>query len=277
MPLAAVRLGAGVPEADFSATVAEVHGRACLLDCADAGLLTLAIEELGGLPRGITLATPPGFAFKGALTEGALAAARGGVLRIAGGALAVDLRRARPWRSALGALGLDSGREAVRAAWQAALMVVAADGRGDGLRAIGGDAIAALGAARRAGNADVAAQAVTRLVGLGAGRTPSGDDYLVGFIAGLLAGGDAERLATALRARVRTLALRTNRVSRLYLEAAADGEVSERLHAVAAVIAAGGDAAAVQRAVTAALAVGHDSGAAGVLGLLDACAPPAGP
>ena len=272
MRLAALSLGAGVPGGDFGAAVAEVHARACLLAADDGTLLTLATAELGALPRGITLAAQPGLSFRAVLDVGAAAASRGGVLRIAGGALAVDLRGARRWRSDLGALRLDLGRAATRAAWQAAAAMVASDGRADGLRAIAGDTIAALTAATRAGDADAAGRAVARLVGLGAGRTPAGDDYLVGFLAGLLAGGDAAGFVTSLRQRARALAARTGRVSRLYLEAAADGEVSQRLHDVAAAIAAGRDRASVASAVAAALAVGHDSGAAGVLGLLDGCA-----
>lgn len=272
MRLAALSVGAGVPEADFAGTVAEVHRRACLLVAADDALLTLATAELGAMPRGITLAAQPGFSFRGVVATGAAAASRGGVLRIAGGGLAIDLRGARPWHSELGALRCDLGRAATLAAWQAAAAAVGADGRADGLLAIAGDTIAALTAATRAGDAQAVGRALARLVGLGAGRTPAGDDYLVGFVAGLLAGGRAAGIVACVQQQVRGLAARTNRVSRLYLDAAAAGEVSQRLHGVAAAIAAGGDRAAVERAVAAALAVGHESGAAGVLGLLHGCA-----
>ena len=86
---------------------------------------------------------------------------------------------------------------------------------------------------------------MSRLIGLGEGRTPAGDDYLVGCFAALWACCDASKaFATALSARLMVLATHTENLSRLYLEAAAIGEVSERIAAVATGIAAGSDDAA---------------------------------
>ena len=99
---------------------------------------------------------------------------------------------------------------------------------------------------------------MSRLIGLGEGRTPAGDDYLVGYFAALWSCSDASKaFAAALSARLMVLATRTEDLSRLYLEAAAIGEVSERMLAVATGIAAGSDNAAIGRAVAAALAVGQ--------------------
>ncbi len=117
-----------------------------------------------------------------------------------------------------------------------------------------------------------AEQAAARLVGLGAGGTPARDDVLVGYLAGLWTSiaGDRPRadFVAGLADIVRGLGKRTNDVSRVYLEAAADGEVSERLAAVVTPIAAGGPAPSVARAAAAAIAVGHSSGADATLGLL---------
>ena len=111
------------------------------------------------------------------------------------------------------------------------------------------------------------------LVGLGEGRTPAGDDYLVGYFAALWACSDASRgFAAVLGPRLVALATRTEHLSGLYLEAAAAGEVSQLIAGVAACIAAGSDDATIGRAVAAALAVGHSSGAAALLGLLQGCA-----
>jgi Protein of unknown function (DUF2877) len=115
-------------------------------------------------------------------------------------------------------------------------------------------------------------RAVERLVGLGAGGTPAGDDLLVGCLAGLWSSiaRDQRRadFAAALADILRGLGNRTNDVSRVYLEAAADGEVSERLADVAARIAAGEAPPIVAAAAAAAITVGHSSGADGILGLL---------
>jgi len=91
---------------------------------------------------------------------------------------------------------------------------------------------------------------MSRLIGLGEDRTPAGDDYLVGYFAALWACSDASKaFAAALSARLMVLATRTEDLSRLYLEAAAVGEVSEWILAVATGIAAGSDNAAIGRAV----------------------------
>jgi hypothetical protein len=114
------------------------------------------------------------------------------------------------------------------------------------------------------------------LVGLGDGLTPEGDDYLIGYFAGLWACGGADRsrvnFVLALSGWLKRIALCAGKTSRVYLEAAADGEVSERLFDLANSVAGGSDSAAVNRAAAAALAVGHSSGACGVCGFLQACA-----
>ena len=57
-------------------------------------------------------------------------------------------------------------------------------------------------------------------------------------------------------------------MSRVYIEAAAAGEVSERLAAVATCIAAGATPTAIAGAALAAIEIGHSSGADGMLGFL---------
>ena len=88
-----------------------------------------------------------------------------------------------------------------------------------------------------------AGQEAERLVGLGAGGTPAGDDVLVGYLAGLWTSvkGDRPRagFAAGLADLVGDLGERTNDISRVYLEAAAEGEVSERLADVVRSIAEG--------------------------------------
>ena len=147
------------------------------------------------------------------------------------------------------------------------------DGRSKSLRHVAGVTLDSLADATRLLHTAGTERAMSRLIGLGEGRTPAGDDYLVGYFAALCACSDASKaFAAALSARLMVLATRTEDLSRLYLEAAAVVEVSERIAAVATGIAAGSDNAAIGRAVAAALAVGHSSGAAAVFGLLHGCA-----
>jgi hypothetical protein len=272
MRLAALATGAGVPAGDFSGRVVELHAQAALVALSDAYYVTLIAPQLGRFPYGITLDMPPECSFRTLLPVDADIAARGGMLRVAGGP-AIDLRNARPWRSRLCTLHMDLARAPVKCAYRTAWSAFDADGRGTGLPRVAGVTLERLTEATRHRDAVAAEAAMSCLVGLGEGRTPAGDDYLVGFCAALWAGdGAAKSFAAVLGRRLASLAIRTERLSRLYLKAAAVGEVPERIAAVAGGITAGGDEAEIGRLVAAALAVGHSSGAAALLGLLQGCA-----
>ena len=275
MRLVALSTGVGAPAGDFAGRVAAVHRLVCVISLDGQSPLTLATLAIGRLPRCITLDAPPEFAFPGIVAEGAVVGARGGILRI-GGALSIDLRSATPWRSRLGDLCLDDAREAARRALEVTRAALDQDGRAGALLRIASARLEALASAARRFDAATAGAAMSGLIGLGEGATPAGDDYLVGYFAGLwtCAGGAPARLTfiAALRQRLTRSALPTSAVSRVYLEAAFDGEVSERLFDLARAIASGSDDDAVHRAAASALAVGHSSGACGLLGFLEACA-----
>jgi hypothetical protein len=273
MRLAALSVGDGVPAGDFAGLIAEVHPRAALLALAGERWVTLVAPELGRQPGGITVSTPAGLSLRTFLTVGAEVAARGGMLRVAGVAMTIDLRGSRPWRSGLDALRLDLDRPAVAQAYRTAWSAVNADGRGDRLRHAAGTICKGLAEATRYRDVEAAERAMSGLIGFGEGRTPAGDDYLVGYFAALWSCSDMRRgFAAALGGRLRALIAPAGHLSRLYLQAAAEGEVSERIATVAASVAAGSDDAVIRRAVAGALAVGHSSGAASLLGLLDGCA-----
>jgi Protein of unknown function (DUF2877) len=276
MRLAATARGAGVPEGGFAGTVEHVYPRVCLLGLSDQTLLTLATSVVGHLPRGITLAPSPNFLLHSHVAPGGKFVARGGIVRFPGSTFCVDLRSSCRFRCDLAALHLDIKNAAVLHAWQTARTVLRRDGRSLGLQQAAGAAIRNIAVATRGLARDAASEAVSTLVGLGEGATPAGDDFLVGYVAGLLSSTgtiDARtNFALALCKHFSATASRTNRVSRVYLEAAAEGQISERLYALAIHIAAGAEAETVALAVQAALAVGHTSGACGVFGLLLGCA-----
>ena len=275
MRLAAISLGFGAPSGDFAAAIAAVHPRVCVLSLSDHSLLTLVAPEIGRLPRGIGFETPPGFEFEKAFPEGADVATRAGILRIASTQLSIDLRRAAAWRSPLADLRLDGTREPVANALKTARLALADDGRNLILARTAAACLIKLTKATRALSVKEAEDAISALVGLGEGATPAADDFLVGYLAGLWAcsARNEPRIAfvAAVVARVRQLASLTGAVSRAYLEAAAEGEVSERLYDLALHVSAGSGADAIRRASAAALAVGHSSGACGLQGFLDAC------
>jgi hypothetical protein len=275
MRIAALSIGHSAAVGDFDGRVEAAYARACVLMLNGYGLLTLVTSTIGRVPRGIVIDAPSEFTFASSIAIGAPVAARSGILRIRDTALAIDLRPAPSWRSALGALNIDGTSPAVLLAREAAMAALRQDGRSDLFVRIGGAPLTALDAAVRALDVAAAEKAMSRLIGLGEGLTPAGDDYLVGYAAGLwaCAGTDESRLnfVVAFSGALKRVAAKAGKISRVYLEAAAEGEVSERLFTLASNIADGSGGAVVSRTVAAALAVGHSSGACSVCGFLRAC------
>jgi hypothetical protein len=272
MRLSAIAVGVGADTGPFSGTVHSVFDNACNIALPADRLLALVALGSGAVPWGYQVATPPGFSFLDHLRGGRAAACRGGNLRFGGTSLVIDLRTARCWRSGLAGLALDLGRSDVRRAWAGAWRRVAERHmQTAGLPPGAAKPILALARATRRLNREDAIAAADTLIGLGAGLTPAGDDFLVGYLAGLWcsAGADAARRSflAELGAAV-AAAGRTNAISRSYLRAASAGEVSESLARAAERIAHGAAPAAVDAAVGAALAVGASSGADGMLGFL---------
>jgi hypothetical protein len=275
MRIAALATGAGVPAHDFAGRLIEVHARAALIKLHDGWCMTLLGGELGRQPRGISLDLPADISLRQFLCVNAELATRGGVIRFAESALTIDVRHARPWNSGIAALQFDCRKPAVARAYRTAASALERDGRRQGLRDIAGAKLDTLNNAIRNRDLSAAERALASLIGLGEGKTPAGDDYLVGICTALLSCAGSTDFAAALCPKLMVLAARSSDLSRLYLQEAARGEVSERLFDVAAGICAGGSDDVVGDAVTKALGVGHSSGAAGIFGLLNgyaACA-----
>jgi hypothetical protein len=269
--LAALKIGFGVVEPPFHGEVHSVFARAIILKVA-GGLVTLVPSTAGGLPGAIMIDTPVQLNFTDLVKAGDTVAARAGVLRFAGRAAFVDLRPASRWQSNLHETLFDFELPPTIAAWRTAATVLQSNGGSAAIAGLAPAAILSLCAATRQLDVEQATGAATRLIGLGAGGTPAGDDLLVGFLAALwpqtTGPGNLQNFRRALAAYLRAQAKRTNDVSRVYLEAATTGEVSERLGDVVTAIAAGADAEAVAAVAAAAVVVGHTSGADGMLGLL---------
>jgi hypothetical protein len=132
------------------------------------------------------------------------------------------------------------------------------------------------------GRADVAAacESARSLVGLGAGLTPSGDDFLVGFLAGAVASGhDAASALSSELARAATLAQTTD-VAASFLRHAARNEFSASVQGVARALLLqqqdvenqaarpGAKFSAVERETGRLLSFGATSGADCLLGVL---------
>lgn len=214
------------------------------------------------------------------LAVGDAATVRGTVLRVAD--FGFDVAGLAPWRPAPPApldpadlaLGLDRLARAVERRVPVGLGVLVEGlcrGQGAGgarlepLLRPAAPVIAALADWACTGGHGDAVPDPTALVGLGPGLTPSGDDFLAGFLVALRRLGRGEA-ADTLAAVVAPIAARaTNTISAAHLALAAEGEISARLIDVLDRIAAGGDCEALLDRVE---AIGHTSGWDGLAGLV---------
>ncbi|HEX8993268.1 MAG TPA: DUF2877 domain-containing protein [Anaerolineales bacterium] len=288
MILRVISIGDAVPRADFDATVHSVFREAANLRLVpDGSLVTVVAATEADLPQGIRVDTPIGFSFE-TLQVGLSVACREDSLQL--GSLRIALRGARRWKCDLPALQADLASPTVSAAW---ILVWQALGRrqeesnadiiATGL--LQSEQVPRSGVAERAGQAmgeliDATRQedlprAVTSaraLIGLGHGLTPSGDDLLVGFLAGLWCGigndHEVQEFVTSLGQAIVASSTETNEISRAYLAHAALGQVSSRLADLAEAICKGIDSSGLLERATVAMQVGHTSGMDAVTGLL---------
>jgi hypothetical protein len=288
--LEAISLGYAVPRRDFDANVHSVFSEAANLQSGKGRLLlTLVTAECADLPQGIRLEAPPAFSFEKELHPGDRMVCRNSLLRDEQGRLSIDLRHARRWRCKLPDLDADEIAPPVAAAWisvwqalderqrRTGTQIRAAElfrtdlpGRTAVARKMGALIRELVDAARRL--VPPVGASVAGLIGLGPGLTPSGDDFLVGFLTGLRCMIDKkeERLAflSDLGKTVVCLSCQTNDISRIYLYHAVRGQVSSRLVALAKAIARGEDSSHLLQTAEDAMQVGHSSGMETVTGLL---------
>jgi hypothetical protein len=276
MRLAALSAGGRAPRGRFNGTVHSVFAQACNIRLDDGRMPALLAPHLGNVPHGVRVDAPAGFVFSRHLAAGERVGCRADVLRVAGG-LAVDLGSARAWRGELPSVNVDRLVPEVTQAWRAAWCGLrrgrAPADQADATlnRAVERQGVR-LARAARALQADEAARLLERVIGCGPGLTPSGDDLVTGFLAGLFStmGEDRGRrgFLEAFCRTVAAAAVFTADISRTYLSHAVAGGFAEPLVTLARQIDAGSDRSAIESATTAALRVGHTSGGAGVFGLL---------
>ena len=119
------------------------------------------------------------------------------------------------------------------------------------------------------GNPVRAERLARRLIGRGAGLTPSGDDFLVGFLAGLdhPPRGRDERVGVRLRSLVIAERARTTPLSAEQLRCAAAGDFHADLLRARFALVAPQPRRRAREAIVRLLAFGHSSGAAACAGL----------
>ena len=287
MYLKAISIGDAVPHTDFDATIHSVFRSAINLRLTRGDkLLTLVTSGEADLPQGIRVDTPGDFSFE-IFRAGEPATCRDDILRL--GSLTIELRDARRWKCDLPALQADMTNPAASISWQRAWQalnkrqiqsnaeIIAQDlFRSDGTIRAGiprkaGEAMRNLVEATRRYNL-TAASSIHALIGLGTGLTPSGDDLLVGYLAGLwcsvLDKSGRVQFVTNLGKAVIRLSHQTNDISRTYLYHASRGQVSSRLAELAEAICRGENSDRLSAIIESAMQIGHTSGMDAVSGLL---------
>ena len=274
--------------------VHSVFRRACNIETDAGELITLLAGELGNLPHGIRLAGSVA-SFATWLSEGQAAILEEGMLRVPDAGLTLNLSGAAIWCGTVSApsvetlhadlAGPDAGNIAAALRELRATLLAHAPERGiapqlrdaRNARSLLDRAFAArltntlpgMAYATRKRDADAIAALAARLVGLGEGLTPSGDDFLVGYLAALWSRADREQgidtLLRKLKAPLDEIFSQTHAISRQMLSDALQGRFAESLVDVVRALSGSGH---VVDTTMQALRSGHSSGADTLCGLL---------
>lgn len=289
MYLRAISIGYAVPDGNFAAAVHSVFQSALNLRLdGENHLLTLIASDEGDLPQGIRLDAPRNFSFEG-FHAGEPAVCRDNLLHFGKSSLSVQLSGARRWKCDLPALRFDPATPAVSSAWSFVWEVLNERQRRSEAEILAEELVrsnesARTSVARRAGEVmqalvnaarryDLTNTSVVRaLIGLGSGLTPSGDDLLTGYLAGLWCTvqdrHDRMKFIFSLGKTITRLSSKTNDISHTYLYHAVQGQVSSRLADLAEGICRGENPQHLRAVAETAMRVGHTSGMDAVTGLL---------
>jgi hypothetical protein len=246
------------------------------------GLLTIASPDAGGLPNGIQADLGPDWRAIG-VQAGMVVLANDSGVGLPEAGLEIRLKTATTWSPRFRSLG--EGDHDVMRCWPRRTvparaiartrasaggfgpLLGGAVGSSDILDSAGGawPILNGLVAALESGDRGVAAAVATRLIGLGPGLTPSGDDALVGIEAALHAL-DCP-MAGFLSLALDRVEDRTPALAATLLRHAAAGEFAERLHRLIGALL-GPDDGLIAMAIDRATAWGATSGTDSLVGVL---------
>lgn len=284
MQFHATSVGPAVPQDDFDAVIQSVFDSSVNLRLENEDrLITILISDHYELPQGIRLDVKN--VPLQSLTIELRAFCRGRILRFDSSPLTIDLRGASVWEAKLPII--DITKPSIRQAWSMIWQTLNRQQRLKQTDLIADDLFQAekgslltrklsqsvleLIAATKRFDVEASADAAQTMIGLGPGVTPTGDDILIGYLAGLWStvGEDKERLALIelFGKALLQLADQTNEISCTYLYHAIHGQFSSSLINLLNAIDAG-DEKQILIATKDALRVGHSSGMDSVTGLL---------
>lgn len=289
MRLTAISTGYAIPWIDFDATIHSVFRTAVNLRPANKDLLlTLVVASEADLPQGIRLDSPDDFSFE-QLSTGRDVQCRDNTMLFENSVLEVDINQSKRWQCDLPTLCTDLTNAAVAEAWQYVWRSLNESQVRQGAEIVDRDLLRSDGIAQstlshRMGEAirtliesarnyqmdDLTA--LTQLIGLGTGLTPCGDDFLVGYLAGLWCTVrdiiERRQFVSKLGQAVIHLSGRTNDISRTYLHHATYGQVSSRVDTLARAISKPERLGHLLVIAESAMESGHTSGMDAVTGLL---------
>ena len=269
--LAAQSVGYLIHQRGDSGLVHSVFAAACNVACSDGRLLTLAHAQAGNAPTTILLAKSRVPDFRALFHAEAAVVCNDRVLRVSGvevqfGSAAVWHPRAR--RNALAPVTL-----AQRLRFAEEYLASRRSGLGGVAWNAAHPAVVSLVHAVKRLDRDAAVVALQRVIGLGEGLTPAGDDFVVGLLAGLdaLPMNETQRAFRAqLGAAAADFTYRTTDIAAHFLRLASRGHYAEVLDDLRDVLFCEHRARLVQPALERVLQIGATSGADTLAGLLAA-------
>jgi hypothetical protein len=288
MRFTAVSIGGAVPRREFDGAVQSSFPSAANLRLDhDGTIITLLASGDNDLPQGIRLQAPAEVTLN-ELRPGERAACRAGVLRFETFPMTIDLRPAQRWISDLPALRADLGQPHADRAWKATWEALTRRQTARRAELVAGElfslesgsltcqkvgrTILEIASATRRLVPGEAAASCCKLIGLGQGLTPSGDDLLVGYLAGLWS---TVRDCVERRVFLQELgeaishsAAQTTDLSRTYLILAAKGQVSRSISALIEAISQGWETDPLLTTAEKMMSMGHTSGMDMATGLL---------
>lgn len=283
--LSASCVGDRVP-ARASGRVHSVFARACNVELQSGELVTLLKRERDAAPHGICLASQVAD-FPEWLGVGQHAHIDDAALCLPAAGRRIDFSEAPIWRGAVAPVATPYNAALARALHLLRRTLDASAPEQGIAPALASSTVAGASALDRAfamrlrnvlplldraterGDATAASDSIAHLIGLGPGLTPSGDDFLCGYLAALWSRASFDEavrgLLTALAPSLSPLLARTHVISRQMLRDAMQGRFARSLCEVTEAIAGKGDLLATARHL---LSSGHSSGADALCGLL---------
>ena len=280
----AVSIGSAVPRGDFDALIQSVFDSSVNLRLTHENrLITVLISENYELPQGIRLEAKN--VPLQSLTVGLRAVCRGRILHFDSSHLTIDLGGASIWEAQLPLI--DTTKPSVRQSWSMIWQALNRQQRLKQTDLIADDLfqsekaslltrklsepVLELILSTKMLDVEVSSDAAQKMIGLGPGVTPTGDDILIGYLAGLwsTAGEDKEKLTfiESFGKALLQLANQTNEISHTYLYHAIWCEFSSSLINLVNAIEDGA-AQCLESTAKEAMRVGHSSGMDSITGLL---------